>query len=153
MRPLAWDEPLVWVAWKVVAVPAGASFHETVKVTPFWVAVAEWALPVSAAAEIASGAGLVWGRRDGAGVPVVAVVPSAVSVLTALAPVDVSVLSSAVSAAAFVLVPSSALAVSLFVSAACVCCSAASRGWMASAMAAMGIVALTMDVHAIAQSR
>ncbi len=41
MRALAWDEPLVWVTWKVVAVPAGASFHETVKVTPFWVAVAE----------------------------------------------------------------------------------------------------------------
>ena len=30
MRTLAWDEPLVWVTWKVVAVPAGASFHETV---------------------------------------------------------------------------------------------------------------------------
>lgn len=43
MRALAWDEPLAWVTWKVVAVPAGASFHETVKVTPFWVAVAEWA--------------------------------------------------------------------------------------------------------------
>lgn len=28
---------------KVVAVPAGASFHETVKVTPFWAAVTEWA--------------------------------------------------------------------------------------------------------------
>lgn len=43
MRTLAWDEPLVWVTWKVVAVPAGggASFHETVKVTPFWLAVAE----------------------------------------------------------------------------------------------------------------
>ena len=36
-------EPLAWVTWKVVAVPAGASFHETVKVTPFWLAVAEWA--------------------------------------------------------------------------------------------------------------
>ena len=23
MRALAWDEPLVWVTWKVVAVPAG----------------------------------------------------------------------------------------------------------------------------------
>ena len=23
MRTLAWDEPLVWVTWKVVAVPAG----------------------------------------------------------------------------------------------------------------------------------
>lgn len=43
MRALAWDEPPAWVAWKVVAVPVGASFHETVKVTPFWVAVAEWA--------------------------------------------------------------------------------------------------------------
>ena len=43
MRALAWDEPLAWVTWKVVAVPAGASFHETVKVTPFWVAVAECA--------------------------------------------------------------------------------------------------------------
>ena len=42
MRALAWDEPLVWVTWKVVVVSAGASFHETVKVTPFWVAVAEW---------------------------------------------------------------------------------------------------------------
>ena len=43
MRTLARDEPLVWVTWKVVAVPAGASFHETLKVTPFWVAVTEWA--------------------------------------------------------------------------------------------------------------
>ena len=43
MRALAWDEPLAWVTWKVVAVPAGASFHETVKVTPFWLAAAEWA--------------------------------------------------------------------------------------------------------------
>ena len=43
MRALAWDEPLVWVTWKVVAVPAGVSLHETVKVTPFWLAVAEWA--------------------------------------------------------------------------------------------------------------
>lgn len=43
MRVLAWDEPLVWVTCKVVAVPTGASFHETVKVTPFWLAVAEWA--------------------------------------------------------------------------------------------------------------
>ena len=42
MRALAWDEPLAWVTWNVVAVPAGASFHETVKVTPFWLAVAEW---------------------------------------------------------------------------------------------------------------
>lgn len=81
------------------------------------------------------------------------VVPSALSVLTALVPVDVAVLSSAVSAAAFVLVPSSALPVSLFVASACAYCSAVSRGCMASAMAAMGIVAPTMDAHAIAQSR
>lgn len=87
------------------------------------------------------------------GVPVAAVVPSALSVLAALVPVDVAVLSSTVSAVAFVLVPSSALAVSLLVASACDCCSVVARGWMASAMATMGIVALTMDVHAIAQSR
>lgn len=68
--------------------------------------------------EIAAGVGLVWVRRDGA------VVPSAVSVLTALAPVDVAVLSSAASAAAIVSVPSSALAVSLLVASACARCSA-----------------------------
>lgn len=87
------------------------------------------------------------------GVPVAAVVPSAFSVSAALVPVDVAVLSSTVSAAAFVSVPSSALPVSLLVASACACCSAVGRGCMASAMAAMGIVALTMDVHAIAQSR
>lgn len=110
--------------------------------------------------EMASGVGLVWARRGGAGVPGAAVsvalavgVPSALSVLTALAPVDVAVPSSTVSAVAFVLVPSSALPVSLFGAPACACCSAVARGWMASAMAAMGIVAPTMDVHAIAQSR
>ena len=43
------------------------------------------------------------------GVSVAAAVPSALSVLTALVPVDVAVLSSTVSAAAFVLVPSSAV--------------------------------------------
>lgn len=101
-------------------------------------------------AEIVAGAGLVWVRRDGMGVPVAAGV---LSVLTVLVPVDVAGLSSTVSAAAFVLVPSSALPVSLFVASACACCSAVARGCMASAMAAMGIVALTMDVHAIAQSR
>ena len=117
-------------------------------------------------AEMASVVGMVWARRDGAGVLVAAavpgvaasavlavVVPSALSVLTALVPVDVAVLSSAVSAVAFVLVPSSALSVLLLVASACACCPAVARGWMASAMAAMGIVALTMDVHAIAQSR
>lgn len=99
---------------------------------------------------------LVWARRDGAGVPVAAAVPG-VEVSAALAfagsvwlvPVDVAVLSSAVSAVAFV----SALPVLPFVASACACCSAVGRGCMASAMAAMGIVALTMDVHAIAQSR
>ena len=106
-----------------------------------------------------AGAGLVWAKRDGVGVlvsvvvPGVAAVPSARSVLTAVVPVDVAVLTSTGSAVAFALVPSSALPVSLFVAPACTCCSAAARGWMASAMAAMGIVALTMDVHAIAQSR
>ena len=75
--------------------------------------------------EIASGVPLVWARRDGAGVPVAAAVPSALSVLTALVPVDVAVLSSAVSAVVFVLVPSSALPVSLLVASASACCSAA----------------------------
>lgn len=85
--------------------------------------------------------------------PVAAAVPSALSVLAALAPVDVAVLSSAESAVAFVLVPSSALPVSPFVALDCACCSAVARGCMASAVAAMGIVAPAMDVHAIAQSR
>lgn len=57
-----------------------------------------------------------------------AVVPSALSVLTALMPVDVAVLSSAVSAVAFVFVPSSALPVSLLVASACACCSVVSWG-------------------------
>lgn len=103
--------------------------------------------------EIAAGVGLAWARRDGVVVPVVAVVPSALSVLTALVPVDVAGLSSTVSAVALVLVPSSALSVSLLVASACACCSAVARGCMASAMAGVGNVALTMDVHAIAQSR
>lgn len=88
-------------------------------------------------AEIVAGAGLVWVRRDGVGEPVAAVVPgvaasavlaavvpSALSVLVALVPVGVAALSSAVSAVAFALVPSSALPVSLLVSSACACCSA-----------------------------
>lgn len=53
----------------------------------------------------------------------------------------------------FVLAPLPALPALPVVTAACACCSAVARGWMASAMAAMGIVELTMDVHAIAQSR
>lgn len=122
MRAFAWDEPLVWVTWKVVAVPAGASFHDTVKVTPFWLAVAEWALPVCDVVEIAAGVGLVWARRDGVGVPVAAAVPSVLSVLAVLVLVDVAVLSSTVSAAAFVLAPSSALPVPLLVAPACACC-------------------------------
>ena len=90
-------------------------------------------------AEIASGVGTAWARRDGAGVPVAAAVPGAavsvalavgvppaLSVLTALAPVDVAVPSSTVSAVAFALVPSSALPVSLLVASACACCSAVS---------------------------
>lgn len=65
------------------------------------------------------------------GVVVAAVVPGVeVSVALAsagsawLVPVDVAVLSSAVSAVAFVLVPSSALPASLLVASACACCSA-----------------------------
>lgn len=104
-------------------------------------------------AEIAAGVGVAWDRRDGAGVPVAAVVPSAVSVLTALAPVNVAVPSSTVSAVAFVSVPSSALPVPLLVASACACCSAVARGCVVSAMAAIGIAELTMDVHAIAQSK
>lgn len=79
-------------------------------------------------AEIASGVPLVWARRDGVGAVVAAVVPalvaSALSVLAALVPVDVAVPSSTVSAAAFVLVPSSVLPVLPFVASACACCSA-----------------------------
>lgn len=74
--------------------------------------------------EIAAGVGVVWARRDVVGVPVAAVVPSALSVLAALVPVDVAVLPSTVPAVAFVLVPLSGLSVSLFVSADCACCSA-----------------------------
>lgn len=74
--------------------------------------------------EIAAGVGLVWVRRDGAVVPVAAVVPSALSVLTALVSVDVAVPSSTESAVVFVSVPSSALPMSLFVASACACCSA-----------------------------
>lgn len=72
--------------------------------------------------EIAAGAGLVWARRDGVGVSVAAAVPPALSVLAALVPVDVAVLSSTVSTGAFVLVPFSALPVSLLVASACACC-------------------------------
>lgn len=78
--------------------------------------------------------------------------PSALSVLAALVSMDVAALSSTVSVAAFVLVPSSALPVSL-VASACACCSAVAGGCMASAMAGVGNVALIRDVHAIAQSR
>lgn len=74
--------------------------------------------------EIALGVGAVWARRDVVGVPVAAVVPVALSVLAALMPVDVAVLSSTLSAVAIVSVPSSALAVSLLVASACACCSA-----------------------------
>lgn len=104
-------------------------------------------------AEIAAGVGLVWVRRDGAAVSVAVGVPVALSVLTAPMPVDVAVLSSTVSAVVFVLLPSLALPVSLLVASVCACCSAVARGCRAFAMAALGIAAPTMDVHAIAQSR
>lgn len=78
-------------------------------------------------AEIAAGVGVAWARRDGAGVPGVVGVPSALSVLAALVPVDVAVPSSTVSAVAFVLASFSALPVLLLVAAsACACCSAVS---------------------------
>lgn len=76
--------------------------------------------------EMASGAGVVWARRDGVGAPVAAGVLSALFVLTALVPVDVAMLSSTVSAVAFALVSSSALPVSLLVASACACRSAVS---------------------------
>ena len=79
---------------------------------------------VRGVAEMAVGVGLAWARRDGGGVAVAAVVPSALSVLTALVPVDVAAPFSMVSAVAFVLVPSSVLPVSPFVASACACCSA-----------------------------
>lgn len=92
---------------------------------------------VCGVAEMASGVGFAWARREGVRVFVAAVVPSAVSVLAALVPVDAAGLSSTVSAVAFVLAPSSALPMSLFVASACACCSAVARGCTASAMAAI----------------
>ena len=72
------------------------------------------------------------GRAVGVGavvaVLVAAAVASALSALTALVPVDVVVLSSSVSAVVFVLVPSSALPVSMLVASACACCSVVARG-------------------------
>lgn len=83
--------------------------------------------------EMAAGVPLVWALRDGAGVVVVAMVPgvAASAVLASagsvwLVPVDAAVLSSTVSAVVFVLVPSSALSVSLLVASACACCLAVS---------------------------
>ena len=44
MRAWATELPPVWVTWKVVASPAVVeSFHCTVKVTPFCVALSLWA--------------------------------------------------------------------------------------------------------------
>lgn len=77
-------------------------------------------------AEMVSGVGVAWARRDGAGVLVAAVVPSALSVLAALVSLDVSVLSSTASAVVFVLLPSSALPASLFGASDCAYCSAVS---------------------------
>ena len=53
----------------------------------------------------------------------------------------------------FVLAPLSALPALPVVTAACACCLAVARGCMDFAVAAMGSVALTMDVRAIAQGR
>lgn len=68
--------------------------------------------------------GVAWVRKDGAGVPVAAVVPSALSVLAALVSVDVAVLFTTVSAVVFVLAPSSALPASPVEESACARCSA-----------------------------
>lgn len=87
--------------------------------------------------EIGSGVGVVWARRDGAGVSVAAVVPgvavsvalavgvpSALSVLTALVPVDAAVLFSTGSAVALVSGPSFALPALPTEVSVCACCSA-----------------------------
>ena len=101
---------------------------------------------VAAAPAVLVFVGSGWVVFSGVAAPVLSVLAAPVSV-------DVAVLSPAVAAVAFVSVPSSALPVLVFAMPACACCPAAARGCIASAMAAMGIVELTMDVHAIAQSR
>ena len=83
----------------------------------------------------------------GVGVSVALVASTGVSLLPCVS--DVGSLESV----AFELVVSSILSVSLLVASACAYCSAVGRGCAASAVAAMGNVALTMDVHATAQSR
>ena len=81
--------------------------------------------------EVAAGVGVVWARRDGVGAAEVVVGvamvlgASALSVLAALASVDVAVLSSGAPAVTFVLVPSSALSLSLALASARACCPAA----------------------------
>lgn len=93
-----------------------------------------------AAVEMASGVPAVCVRRDGVGVVVAAVVPLdvvvlsstvsaaafalALSVLAALVSVDVAVPFAAVSAVAFVVAPSSALPALQFEVPVCSCCSA-----------------------------
>lgn len=82
--------------------------------------------------EMASGVGVAWVRRDGVGVPVAAAVPGVagvpltLSVLAALVPVDVAVLSSTVSAVALVSGPSFALPALPTEASVCACCSAVS---------------------------
>ena len=109
------------------------------------------------------GVGVAWALRDGAGVSVASAVPGMVAASAVLASVGlgwvvfagvVLLLSTEVFAAgAFVLASSSASPVSLVVASACTCCSEVSWGRIVSAMTAMGIVELTMDVHTIAQSK
>lgn len=71
-------------------------------------------------------AAVLFGAAASAVVPEVAAVPSALSVLAALVSVDVAVLSSTVSAVAFVVAPSLAMLVLLFEVPACARCSVAS---------------------------
>ena len=104
--------------------------------------------------EIAAGVPLAWARRDvwgagaaGAAVSGVLVAPAGVPLLSSVSDVG------SLEPVAVELVVPSALSVSLVAVSVCVCCAGVACGCMASAMAAIGIVALTMDVHAIAQSR
>ena len=129
---------------------------------------------VFAAVVMASGVGVVWERREGVGVAAVlsvaavllavavvvlgvaaapAVLVSAGAGWVVLVGVAVLLLVAVFAAGAFVLAPSSALPASLVAASTCACCPTVVWGRIASAMAAMGIVAQTMDVHASAQSR
>lgn len=101
---------------------------------------------------------MVWARRDGLGWGVVSAAPVAavlagVVASAVLAGTAVLLSATAVAAGVLVFVALSDLSASPVVVPACVCYSSVVRGCMASAMAVWGIVALSMDMHASAQSR